>query len=109
MEAMTSFDNIIMRRLIFIHTDHHKLLTLHDPKGVSSSISQFKTNKLKRWSIKLSALRYVVEHIKGKDNHWAGILSRWGSSDRTEIKVASCNVKYLILAPISPLLLDDYE
>lgn len=87
---MPCFDYIIMRSLIYIRTEHHNLLSMYDPLGMSSFILQFAMNKLMRWSITLSAFRYVAESIKGEHNHWTDMLSQWGNMDRTEIKAARC-------------------
>lgn len=53
--------------------------------------------------IKLSAFRYVVEHISGEINVWAYILTRWAVWPRNKVKHTS-GIKSLILAPINPWL-----
>ena len=45
---------------------------------------------------------YVIEHVAGKQNVWADILTRWTISSGSKNK--SITMKALILAPITPSL-----
>lgn len=50
-----------------------------------------------RWALKLSAFKYVVEHIPGEKNVWADMVTRW-----TVRSPRNASAKSLLLAPISP-------
>lgn len=49
-----------------------------------------------RWAIKLSAYRYVIEHVSGDRNVWADMLSRWvvALSMRSGSKKSHCPIKH---------------
>ncbi|KAH9125348.1 hypothetical protein LEN26_009583 [Aphanomyces euteiches] len=38
----------------------------------------YQRQKLTRWAAIIGGYRYVIEHIKGIDNLWADLMSRWG-------------------------------
>ena len=77
-ESMTRFDYITMGRTVHIFTDHINLLSMYDPAGTGQNLPRYAVNKLMRWAIKLTAFKYVIEHIPGEQNYWADLLSRWG-------------------------------
>ncbi len=71
-------DYLLQRHRGFtIHTDHRNLKFLLDPS--SSAITQRTVDKVERWRLALTSLRFKVEFIEGKNNHWADLLSRWGA------------------------------
>lgn len=58
-----------------MYCDHANLIKVFDSKR---EMKQHVRGKLQRWSFKLAGLKYEIEHIKGEDNVWADIVSRWG-------------------------------
>ena len=59
-----------------------------------------------RWALKLSAYRYVVEHLAGERNVWADMLTRWAVAPHSEVQANKIVVKSLLLALINPELKD---
>ncbi|POM64809.1 Hypothetical protein PHPALM_19607 [Phytophthora palmivora] len=45
---------------------------------LGKDLKQHVCEKLQRWALKMVGIRYVIEHIKGEDNLWADMISRWG-------------------------------
>jgi len=60
-----------------LYTDHNNLIFLFDPLAVVPDMSQTSLRKVLRWAVKLSVYRYTCYHIKGADNVWADLLTRW--------------------------------
>ncbi len=75
-EAMCRMDYIVSGHVISIFTDHANLVYLFDPYGRHPGISRHTASKLMRWAIKLSAFRYVIEHVPDERNGWADMLIR---------------------------------
>lgn len=67
-EGMTKLDYLIAGRTVSIYTDHVNLVYMYDPYGRNPGIGHHTAKKLMRWALKLSAFRYVVEHIPGERN-----------------------------------------
>lgn len=63
-----------------LYTDHNNLIFLFDPLTVVPDLSQTSLRKVLRWAVRLSIYRYTFFHIKGEDNVWADLLTRWSSS-----------------------------
>jgi hypothetical protein len=61
-----------------VFTDHRNLQYIFDPKSRSTNVTKSGAERLERWAMALRAHNYVIEHIKGTDNVWADLLSRWG-------------------------------
>ena len=56
-----------------------------------------------RWAIKLSAFRYVIEHLPGDRNIWADMLTRWAATTKSNINSNRVGrLKSLMMAPINP-------
>ena len=70
-EAISRVDYLVMRREVSIYTDHANIVQLYDPYGRNPGIFRHNASKLMRWVIKLSAFRYVIEHLPGDRNVWA--------------------------------------
>ena len=62
-----------------IFADHKNLLFLFDPSYRPTNLKKFTVAKLERWSLRLHALPFSIEHIDGVKNVWADLLSRWGA------------------------------
>ena len=66
-----------------LYTDHNNLIFLFDPLSVVPDLSATTLRKVLRWAVRLSMYRYTCYHIKGDDNVWADLMSRWSSSPAT--------------------------
>ena len=102
-EAMCRIDYLVMGREVSIYTDHANLVHMYDPLGRNPGMPRHTASKLMRWAIKLSAFRYVVEHLPGDRNVWADMLTRWAVSPRKLISSSrTAKIKTLMMAPINP-------
>ena len=101
-ESMCKLDYLLHGRHVVIYTDHANLVYLYDPVGQNPGVARHTACKLMRWALKLSAFRYVIEHVAGEKNVWADMLTRWGSCPKSSAHNTS--VKSLLLAPITPSL-----
>jgi transposase InsO family protein len=54
--------------------DHANLIQIFCP---GTEIRKHVRGKLQRWALMLSDYRYEIEHVKGSDNVWADLVSRW--------------------------------
>lgn len=60
-----------------LFTDHNNLIFLFDPVAVKPDIGQAALRKVLRWAVRISVYNYVCIHIRGVDNLWADLLTRW--------------------------------
>ncbi|KAK1930423.1 Enzymatic polyprotein [Phytophthora citrophthora] len=60
--------------------DHANLIQIFCPH---TEIRKHVRGKLQRWALMLSDYRYEIEHVKGSDNVWADLVSRWIVPART--------------------------
>lgn len=85
-----------------LYTDHNNLIFLFDPISVFPDMSQSSLRKVLRWAVKLSIYRYTCYHMKGEENVWADLLTRWSAARTT--------VRRLVRIPeLSSSCLDDFE
>lgn len=49
------------------------------PTRFDTNVSQRTVHKTLRWALWLAEFNYTVEHIQGRSNHWADMLTRWAS------------------------------
>ena len=102
-EAMCRVDYLVMGREVSIYTDHANLVQLYDPYGRNPGIPRHTASKLMRWAIKLSAFRYVIQHLPGDRNIWADMLTRWAVTPKSNINSNRVGkLKSLMMAPINP-------
>ena len=66
---------LMSSRPFHLYTDHRNLVYLIDPSARSSALPT--AARLERWSIELRAFHFELQHIDGKDNLFADMLSRW--------------------------------
>lgn len=66
-----------------LYTDHNNLIFLFDPLAVVPDLSQTSLRKVLRWAVKLSIYSYTCYHIKGEENVWADLLTRWSVPQMT--------------------------
>ncbi len=106
-ESMVRLDHFTASGEVSFFTDHANLTYIFDPYGNNPSIGRHTGSKLMRWALKLSAYRYIIEHLPGERNVWADMLTRWAvkprSSDRAG-KLAS-----IMYAPITPSASDELD
>ncbi len=99
-EAMCRLDYLVSGHKVTIFTDHANLVYLYDPYGRNPGIVRHTASKLMRWAIKLSAFRYVIEHLPGESNVWADILTRWAVAPKTAVLAKRIvALKSLLVAP----------
>ena len=58
-----------MKRPFKLFIDHKNLIQIFSPNM-----------KLQRWALFIQRFRYKIEHIKGDENVWADLMTRWGAS-----------------------------
>jgi hypothetical protein len=63
-------------------TDHRNLRYIFE----TSDLKSHKRQKLERWALELQSYNYKIQHIKGEDNVWADLLSRWGAAGEVALK-----------------------
>ncbi|POM69604.1 Hypothetical protein PHPALM_14096 [Phytophthora palmivora] len=61
-----------------IYCDHANLIHIFSP---AKTVKPHLRGKLQRWALHIVGVRYTIEHIKGDDNVWADLVSRWGQAD----------------------------
>ena len=102
-ESMCRVDYLVMGREVSIYTDHANLVQLYDPYGKHPGIPRHTASKLMRWAIKLSAFRYVIEHLPGDRNIWADMLTRWAVRPKSFVSTKNIGrFKSLVMSPINP-------
>ena len=76
-----------------LFTDHNNLIFMFDPLAVQPDLSVSSTRKVLRWAIKMCIYNYTCVHIRGEENVWADLLTRWSHSP---------TVKRLVAIPVLP-------
>jgi RNase H-like domain found in reverse transcriptase/Integrase zinc binding domain/Integrase core domain len=71
-----------------LFTDHRNLCFIFDPFASNPGISNYTGSKLLRWALRLSQYRYEIEHVRGKDNIWADILTRWAAPAQPRARIS---------------------
>ena len=109
-ESMCRVAYLVMGCEVSVYTDHANLVQLHDPYGKHPSIPRHTASKLMRWAIKLSAFRYVVEHLPGERNVWADMLTRWAVYPKSSVCTDKVGrLKSLMMCPINPGLSEEFD
>ena len=57
--------------------------------------------KLQRWALEIQRFRYEIEHIKGEDNLWDDMMTRWGAAVMISNPVSHVVRKVTIQVPDS--------
>jgi len=60
-----------------VFTDHRNLLFIFAPLAINPILGHHIVSKVQRWALVLSTFNYTIEHIRGCDNVFADILTRW--------------------------------
>ena len=61
-------------RHVRVYTDRRNLVRMFCPTDCTKQASE----RLLRWAVYLIIWRYIIEHIDGKLNFWADMITRWG-------------------------------
>ena len=87
-DAVDRFDYLLIcDRPFHIFTDHRNLIFIFNPESSSVPLKRHSIDKIHRWSLRLSSLNYLIEHIPGHLNIWADMLTRWAAPRCTDIAV----------------------
>lgn len=70
-----------------LYTDHKNLIFLLDPRSMVPDLSATSLRKVLRWAVRLSMYRYTCYHIKGDNNVWADLMSRWSPTLSTVSRI----------------------
>ena len=88
---------------IRVLTDHRNLLFVFAPRALEPTLGRHVVSKVQRWAFYLSRFDYSIEHIRGEDNVFADILTRWTKGYRQrEDKKAVCSVLLQEAEQLSP-------
>lgn len=86
-QTFEKLDYILMSsELTHIYTDHRNLLFVFAPLALQPALGRHIVSKVQRWALFLSRFPYVIEHVDGKANIFADILTRWTRGYRKEKK-----------------------
>ncbi|POM73999.1 Hypothetical protein PHPALM_9094 [Phytophthora palmivora] len=76
---------------------------MFNPAATDGAMQHYQADKLQHWAMTMTSYRYVIEHIRGSENVWADMLSRWGNSEH----VSSTGI--VVVPAISPLQNDNFQ
>lgn len=85
-----------------IFTDHRNLQYIFDPLAVNSALGRHQVDRLQRWAMTLTTYKYVIEHVRGEENVWGDLLSRWGAGTPAATTPARIR-SLLVVKRVSPL------
>lgn len=60
-----------------MYTDHNNLIFIFDPLAVLPDIGLAAVHKVLRWAVRLSMYKYDCFCIRGDENVWADLMTRW--------------------------------
>ena len=100
--GLERLDYLFLGRLVHIHTDHRNLLKIFSPTSWRPNVQKHTAGKLVRWAQTLCRFRYYLYHIKGIDNCWSDLLTKWAVRVCAQIPVDRLRIATLLLCPISP-------
>lgn len=89
--------------MFHLFKEHVKLLVISGPEKTTNAIPKYTINTLMRWTIRLIAFNYEIEHVPRESGHRTDILSRWSNRDHT-IVAERVRVQPLMVALINPSL-----
>lgn len=72
---------------IHLFSDHRNLLFVYNPMAMEPALGRHIVTKVQRWALFLSRFNYTIEHIPGKSNVMADIMTRWYGGYRGPKKV----------------------
>lgn len=62
-----------------LFTDHCNLVFIPSPARFNCNVACDVASKVHRWTLRLSELNFVPEHVGGEANNWAELMTRWGA------------------------------
>lgn len=62
-----------------LHTDYNNLIFLLDPLSVVPDMTQTSLHKVLRYAVRMSVYNYTCVHIRGTDNVWSDLLTRFSA------------------------------
>lgn len=60
-----------------LYTDNNNLIFIFDRTSIQLDISQGSLRNVLRWAVQMSMYDYICIHIRGTDNIWAHVFTRW--------------------------------
>jgi RNase H-like domain found in reverse transcriptase len=69
-QTFERLDYVLTGKTTELHTDHRNLIYIFDSHGSNPSVCRHVASKLMRWSYKMCAFRYVINHVPGDQNLW---------------------------------------
>lgn len=69
-----------------VYTDHRNLMFSFAPLALEPTLGRHIVSKVQRWALFLSRFPFVIEHVSGKSNVFAHILTRWIRIYRRDLK-----------------------
>lgn len=86
-----------MGREVTLLTDRANLIFIYDPYGRNKGIYWQTESKQMRWEIKISTVKCAIEHLPGKRNVWADMITIWaGNSPRVIKEIKTVHSKSLL-------------
>ena len=80
-DALQKLDYLLMNDRPFkLFVDHKNLIQIFSPTEVSKPVAQ----KLQRWALQIQKFNYEIIHIRGEDNVWSDLMTRWGAAPETK-------------------------
>jgi hypothetical protein len=82
-EASSLWDHFLLcDQGVRFYTDHNNIAHLFKPEKIDPPLKRSSIDRIHRWLHQLSHYRILsFEHIKGENNHFADMISRWGQPD----------------------------
>ena len=73
-----------------IYVDHKNLIQIFSLTAVSKPVAQ----KLQSWALEIQKFRYQIHYIRGEDNVWSDLMTRWGAStEAMAVKVQALSIE----------------
>lgn len=98
---------LICENDIHLFTDHRNLLFVFNPLAMRPSLGRHIVNKVQRWALFISRFMYTIEHVEGKRNITADMLTRWYVGSRNNRVMSRCITKLLLSQDIVGSTCDD--
>ncbi|POM64292.1 Hypothetical protein PHPALM_20207 [Phytophthora palmivora] len=92
-----------------LFTDHRNLVYMFNPTATDGAMQRYQADKLQRWAMTMTSYRYVIEHVRGSDNVWVDMLSRWGNTEHCASAAVAAVKQVVVVPPISPLENGDFD
>lgn len=93
-----------------VYCDHRNLLYMFSESVRYTKTPKHTSEKLQRWAFRIQRFNYIIRHIKGEDNIWSDLLSRWGNGNNKKSNDQSIKSVYIPkTAIIDPLRDSTFE